>query len=204
MEGRKLVIAGIGTEIGKTVISSIVCEALHADYWKPIQAGELENSDTLKVKELLSNEKSQFHLESYRLNTPMSPHESARIDGIEIDFQDMAIPETENHLIIEMAGGLMVPVNSQGLFIDFVQQNELEVILVSQYYLGSINHTLLSLEVLKSRGIKVAGIIFNGAKVPSTFDIIMKYAKVPCLLEVQHESLINRDTIKKYARNFSL
>lgn len=199
MEKRRVIIAGIGTEIGKTITSAIVCEALKADYWKPIQAGELEDSDTLKVKSLISNSKTVFHPESYALKTPMSPHEAARIDSIEINLEDFLIPKTNNHLVIEMAGGLLVPLNRTDLFIDFVQRHNLEVILVSQYYLGSINHTLLSLEALKSRNIPITGIIFNGKKVPSTFNIIMEHSPSPCLLELDQEKHISSEVIKKYA-----
>lgn len=202
MKHKKIVMAGIGTEIGKTICSSIVCEALNADYWKPIQAGELDNSDSMKVKELISNEVSHVHESGYDLITPMSPHEAAKRDGVNIELHQLSIPATENTLVIEMAGGLLVPINDNDLFIDFVDQNQLPVILVSQYYLGSINHTLLSLEALKSRNVKLLGIIFNGQKVQSTFDIIMKHANTKCLLEVDSEDQISPEIIKHYAKEF--
>src|SRR4051812_31361694 len=112
---KRIVIAGIGTGVGKTIVSAILVEALQADYWKPVQAGDLENSDTLTVKNLVSNIRSHFHEEAYRLNSPMSPHAAAKLDGIEIELDQIRIPETKKTLIIELAGGLMVPLNSATL-----------------------------------------------------------------------------------------
>lgn len=202
MEKRTIVIAGIGTEIGKTISSAIVCEAYQADYWKPIQAGELSFPDTSKVEQLVSNSISHFHKESFALQQAMSPHEAANRENKKISIESINIPKTNNHLIIEMAGGLMVPINNDELFIDFIAKHNLEVVLVSQYYLGSINHTLLSLEALQSREIKLLGLIFNGKKVPSTFDIIMKHTDSPCLLEIDHEDQLTPEVIKKYADRF--
>lgn len=159
---RPLFVTGIGTDVGKTIVSAILVEKLKADYWKPIQSGDLDHSDTLKVKHLISNPGSVFHPEAYRLTQPFSPHKSADIDGITIDLNKIQIPQTENVLIVEGAGGLMVPLNKQHFIIDLIQHLEADVVLVSRNYLGSINHTLLSIEVLKQRKIPVKGIIFNG------------------------------------------
>jgi len=115
-----LFITGIGTGIGKTIVSAVVTEKLKADYWKPIQSGDLHNSDTLKVKNLVANSHSVFHPESYRLTQPYSPHKSAAIDGINIDPEKIIIPGTSNQLIIEGAGGLMVPLNDTFLMIDLI------------------------------------------------------------------------------------
>ena len=202
MEKRSIVIAGIGTEIGKTISSAIVCEAFKTDYWKPIQAGELSLSDTAKVEQLVSNSVSHFHQESFALQEAMSPHEAANRENRKITVDSIKIPSTSNHLVIEMAGGLMVPINNEELLIDFIAKHKFEVILVSQYYLGSINHTLLSLHALKTRGIELSGLIFNGKKVPSTFDIIMKHTDASCLLEIDYEEQFTPEVIKKYADRF--
>src|SRR5471030_1625333 len=106
---RPLFITGIGTGIGKTIVSAILVEKLKADYWKPVQAGDLDNSDTLLVKSLVSNSASKFYPEAYRLTQPFSPHKAAELDGIEIDQATIVAPKTDNQLIIEGAGGLMVP-----------------------------------------------------------------------------------------------
>ena len=157
----KIFITGIGTDVGKTIASAIVVEALEADYWKPIQAGDLDNSDSHKVKSLVSNGKTVFHENSYKLNTPASPHYAAAVDGITINLKQIKEPETNNHLVIEGAGGVLVPLNNTDCVVDLIQK-DYKVIVVSRHYLESINHTLLTFEALKSRKINVAGIIFSG------------------------------------------
>jgi dethiobiotin synthetase len=157
-----LFVTGISTDVGKTIVSAILVEKLKADYWKPIQSGDLENSDTMKVRALVTNNTSKFHPEAYRLTQPFSPHKSARLDGVKINLNKIVAPVTDNQLIIEGAGGLMVPLNDKDFIIDLIHKFESEVILVVKHYLGSINHTLLSLEVLKQKKIKVKALIFNG------------------------------------------
>jgi dethiobiotin synthetase len=166
-------VTGIGTDVGKTVISAILVEKLKADYWKPIQSGDLDNSDTMKVQALISNPVSKFHSEAYRLTQPFSPHKSADLDGVVIDLDEIVLPQTDNQLIIEGAGGLMVPLNNQHFVIDLIEKFEAEVVLVIRHYLGSINHTLLSLELLKQKKIKVRALIFNGDKDEYSEEVIM-------------------------------
>ena len=120
MKQQTYFITGISTEVGKTIASAIVTEALKADYWKPIQAGELENCDTKKVNRLISNSKSKFHDNSYALQTPMSPHAAAAIDKITIDLKQIKKPRTKNHLVIEGAGGLLVPLNNTHTILDII------------------------------------------------------------------------------------
>ncbi|QEC74429.1 dethiobiotin synthase [Mucilaginibacter ginsenosidivorax] len=172
-------ITGIGTGIGKTITSAIVTEKLKADYWKPIQSGDLDNSDTMKVQSLVSNPITKFHTEAYRLTQPFSPHKSAAIDKISIDMENIVLPKTDNQLVIEGAGGLMVPLNDNFLMIDLIKQLNPKVILVSQHYLGSINHTLLSIHALKKYNIDVIGIIFNGAKDIYSKSYILNYSNLP-------------------------
>lgn len=191
----KYFVTGIGTGIGKTFISAILTEKLQADYWKPIQSGDLDQSDSLTVKALITNNKSIIHLESYKLNTPVSPHLSAKLDGIEIDLDKINFPKTDNHLIIEGAGGLMVPLNEKKLIIDLIKKLNVEVILISENYLGSINHTLLSIELLKQRGINIKGIIFNGDENLESQRYIEQYTKIKNLGIIPRLSVINRDDI---------
>lgn len=172
-------ITGIGTGIGKTIISAIVTEKLKADYWKPIQSGDLDNSDTMKVQSLVSNPATKFHPEAYRLTQPFSPHKSAAIDKVSIDMENILLPKTDNQLVIEGAGGLMVPLNDNFLMIDLIKQLNPKVVLVSQHYLGSINHTLLSIHALKKYNIEVMGIIFNGAKDIYSKSYILNYSNLP-------------------------
>lgn len=196
---RNYVIAGIGTGIGKTILSSILVEALEADYWKPIQAGDLDKSDTLTVQKLISNPVSVLHPERYRLTQPMSPHAAAKRDGINIALSALTLPETKNRLMIELAGGIMVPLNTTDLNLDLLKLWKLPVILVSQNYLGSINHSLLALEVLKFNKIELAGIIFNGDRNEDTENFILNYSGANCLGNIPELSQIERQEIKKMA-----
>lgn len=178
---KPLFITGIGTGIGKTVVSAVLVESLKADYWKPVQSGDLDTSDTMKVQSLVSNDKTVFHPEAYRLTQPYSPHKSAALDGIEIDPANIIAPKTGNTLIIEGAGGLMVPLNNTFLMIDLIKKLEAEVVLVVKHYLGSINHTLLSIEALQRRNISVKALIFNGEPNESSEEVIKNFAKCPTL-----------------------
>lgn len=195
----KYFITGIGTEVGKTIAAAIVTEALEADYWKPIQAGDLDNSDTHKVKGLVRNSKTVFHANSYALKTPMSPHAAAEIDGVQITSQKVSEPQTQNDLVIEGAGGLLVPISDSETIADLIKP-DYKVILVSRHYLGSINHTLLTLEALKRRNLNCIGIIFNGDENPSTEEIIVKMTGIPALLRINNEKSFDRRIIAQYAQ----
>jgi len=196
-------ITGIGTNIGKTIVSAILTEALEADYWKPIQAGELENSDTIKVEKLISNKKSKYHKEGYCLTKPLSPHAAAKLDNIEIDLAKINLPTTNNNLIIEGAGGLMVPLNEKELIIDLIKKLDVEVILVIKNYLGSINHSLLSIESLKDRKLKVKGIIFNGDENKESEQFILNYYGLTCLGRINTHKTINKKVILSYKNKFN-
>ena len=167
----KLFITGIGTDVGKTIASAIITEALEADYWKPIQAGDLNTSDSHKIESYISNEKTVIHSNSYALNTPASPHLAAVLDGITIELKTIIEPKTNNHLIVEGAGGVLVPLNDKDCVVDLIQKDH-KVIVVSRHYLGSINHTMLTIEALQNRKIKVAGLIFSGDENKATEEII--------------------------------
>lgn len=195
----QLIVAGIGTEVGKTVASAVLVEALQADYWKPIQSGAPDDSDTETVRRLISNSVSQFHVEAYRLTQPLSPHAAAEIDGITIELSQLTLPDTHNSLVVELAGGLMVPLNDHDLNMDLVQHLGLPVVLVSRNYLGSINHTLLSVEACRSRKIPLLGLIFNGIGVPTTERFILNYTNLLCLARIGQEEVINKDVIRRYA-----
>jgi dethiobiotin synthetase len=197
----KLFITGISTDVGKTVASAIIVEALQADYWKPIQAGDLDHSDTHKVKSQISNPKSQFFENSYALQTPASPHFAAEIDGISIDLKNIKEPKTQNHLVIEGAGGVLVPLNDTDCVIDLIQK-DYKVIVVSRHYLGSINHTLLTIEALKSRNLNIGGIIFSGNENKGTESIILNKTGVHCIGRIDQEPYFDQNVIKEYADLF--
>ena len=194
-------ITGIDTNVGKTITSAIVVKALQADYWKPVQAGDLDYSDTDKVKALVNSSETQFFDNSYALKTPMSPHAAADIDGVEINLENIKRPKTENHLVIEGAGGLLVPLNSKDTIADLISKTD-KVILVSRHYLGSINHTLLSLDHLKKIGVKSIGIIFSGDKHPTTEEIILSKTSARFIGRIDEEKEFTAERIDYYADLF--
>lgn len=197
----KLFITGIGTDVGKTIASAIVTQALEADYWKPIQAGDLDNSDSHKIQRYIANDKTVIHENSYKLNTPASPHLAANIDGITIDLKKITEPKTKNHLVIEGAGGLLVPLNDKDCIVDLIQK-DYKVIVVSRHYLGSINHTLLTFEALKNRKIEVAGIIFSGDENQSTEEIILSKTGAKLIGRIDNEPYFDSNVIQYYADKF--
>jgi dethiobiotin synthetase len=197
----KLFITGIGTDVGKTIASSIIVEALEADYWKPIQAGDLDNSDTNKVEKYVSNTITKFHNNAYALQTPASPHVAAEIDGITIDINNIIEPITTNHLVIEGAGGIFVPLNDTDCVIDLIQ-TDYKVIVVSRHYLGSINHTLMTIEILKSRNLDVAGIVFSGDENKATERIILEKTKITMIGRIDNEPYFDQNVITYYVDLF--
>jgi dethiobiotin synthetase len=197
---QKIFVTGISTEVGKTVASAIITEALEADYWKPVQAGDLENSDSHKIEKYISNTKTKIHPNSYALNTPMSPHASAAIDNLVIKLEEIQEPSTKNHLVIEGAGGILVPLNDEHTILDIIKP-EYHVIVVSRHYLGSINHTLLTVNLLKEKGFKVS-IIFSGEQHPTTENIIEKMTNVPIIGRIDEEPYVDQNVIREYAELF--
>jgi len=190
-------VTAIGTDSGKTLASAILCEALQADYWKPIQAGLPKDSDT--VKSLISNSVTKILPEAFLLKTPASPHAAAKLDKITISLKEISAPSTKNNLIIEGAGGCLVPVSDSEFVIDLAGVLKAEVILVANLYLGSINHTLLTAHLLKQRGYLIKGIVFNGPANPESERIILHHTSYPVLLRIQQEQEINKAVVIKYA-----
>lgn len=197
---KKIFVTGISTEVGKTIASAIITEALLADYWKPIQAGELEYPDSEKVRRLISNKSSLIHPSSYNLKTPMSPHAAAKIDGLNIELKHIKEPKTNKHLVIEGAGGLMVPINNKNTMLDLIKP-DYKIILVSRHYLGSINHSLLTIKALEQLGFDIT-ILFSGREHPSTEEIILKMSKVKVLGRIDEEPYFDQMVIKEYASLF--
>ena len=201
---KKFIVTGIGTDIGKTVVSSILSEALEATYWKPIQAGDLDNSDSLKIKKWCS-EKVTILPEAFRLTQPLSPHYAAEIDNITISKKDLILPKVKGNFILEGAGGIMVPINQEGLlFVDLIKFWEIPVLLISRHYLGSINHTLLTAEILKNRGIKVEGIIFVGDENIATEKIILETTKLKSIARIPIVNEITIEFIKEQAAKINI
>ncbi|MFM9841085.1 MAG: dethiobiotin synthase [Cyclobacteriaceae bacterium] len=188
-------VTAIGTDSGKTIASAMLCKALHADYWKPVQAGYPRDTDT--IKSLVPD--CTIHPETYLLNTPASPHAAAKIDSVHIELENFALPKTNNSLIIEGAGGCLVPLNDHDFVIDIPAKLNIPIILVANLYLGSINHTLLTVQLLKQRNLSVTGIIFNGKSNPESERIILKHSGYKTIWHIKEEAEINSDVIAAHA-----
>lgn len=198
---QRIFVTGISTEVGKTIASAIFAESLQADYWKPVQAGDLDNTDSDKVRSLLSNTKTVIHPSSYELYNPMSPHAAAEIEGERIDRFHINEPKTDNHLIIEGAGGILVPLNEEDTMFDIIMPNY-KVVVVSRHYLGSINHSLLTINWLLQKGYDVS-VLFSGNPNPHTENIILHKTGVSLIGRIDEEETFDKKTIKKYADKFN-
>jgi dethiobiotin synthetase len=195
-------VSGIGTGIGKTFVSAILTEALKADYWKPVQAGFENGTDNLTVRQLISNPQTVIHPESYLLKLPASPHIAAREENIRIDcglildqFKQM---KTNRPLIIEGAGGLLVPLNDSELMIDLAKKLDAKLILVSRNYLGSINHSLLTAESCRHRGIDVSGWVFNDQFMNYESDIV-SLTRIPAICSIPFTRNISIESVRREA-----
>ncbi len=171
MNQKTLFVTGIGTEVGKTVCSAVLTKYFEAEYWKPVQSGDLDYSDTMKIKDWVGKH-TVCHPERYRFKLAASPHQSAKEEGILVDLNEFQIPKTQNYLIIEGAGGLMVPLNDKEFIIDLIEKLNVPAALVVKNYLGCINHTLLSVLVLNQKKIKLNYLILNGNFPPDTERVI--------------------------------
>lgn len=183
---RRLFVTGTDTDAGKTVISALLTLALDAHYWKPIQSGVNTDSDTRDVQSLTGLPQERFLPEAYRLTEPLSPHEAAAIDGVRIDLDAITLPALPQDapLVVEGAGGLMVPLNDKALMLDLITRLGLPVVVVARSGLGTINHTLLTLAALRAAGAKIAGVIMNGPPHPANADAIAHFGRVPVLAQV--------------------
>jgi dethiobiotin synthetase len=191
-------VTAIHTDSGKTLVSAILTQALQADYWKPVQAGRPRDTDT--VLSLVSNEVSVFHNEAYLLNASMSPHAAARLEHVYIHLSDILLPNTKNQtLVVEGAGGVLVPINDEHFMIDLAEKFKAETVLVANTYLGSINHTLLTAQELKRRNLPVKGIVFNGETNGEAESIILHHTGYPCLLRIHPEKAITKEVVNQYA-----
>ncbi len=200
---KRIFITGTGTDVGKTVISSILVSALSAKYWKPIQCGLAEGTDTQWIKNTTDLDESCFHPERYCLTEPLSPHAAAAAENITIKLADFQLPEmsVDESLIVEGAGGIMVPVNEEHLLIDLIKKLKLPVLLVSANILGTINHTLLSLEQLRRSGIEVIGVVLNGDSNSINRKAIEKYGQTQVLAEVPQLKIFNPENLKSTYHN---
>jgi dethiobiotin synthetase len=198
-----IIIAGIHTGIGKTLCSAIMTEALEYDYWKPVQAGDLHSTDCMFVQKHIGNTRTKVHDERYRLAVAASPHWAAELEDVTIDFEELTLPSTEKGLIIETAGGVMSPLNATQTNLDLIRHLDLPVALVCNDYLGSINHSLLSIEALRKAEVQIMGLVFCGKEVKSTRDYILSYTGLPMLFSIPHFETLDEIILCSFAASIS-
>ncbi len=202
---KRLVVAGTDTGVGKTTFAAALASALNGAYWKPIQSGDLDSTDTDTVRRLSGLSPEQVMPEAYRLKTPASPHLAAEIDGIQIDPARLVLPKTGRPLIVEGAGGLLVPLTRQVTYIDVIARWGIPVMLCARTTLGTINHSLLSIEALRARGITLLGIAFIGDENIESERIIVTMGRVRRLGRLPHLEPLNRQTLQDaFARHFDV
>lgn len=204
----RIFITGIGTGVGKTLTAACVTEALGADYWKPVQTGLEEGTDTQTVRQLLSNTVSVCHKEVYCLREPASPHLAARLEQVRIE-QEAILRQAEilqpagRWLVIEGAGGLMVPLNEDVFTLDLISSLQAKVIIVAQNYLGSINHALLTAKVLQHSGIPVLGWIFSG-EYHTNEDEVVKWSGYPKLGRIAWAEQVDKGFVREQAEGLKV
>jgi dethiobiotin synthase len=201
---RGFFVTGTDTDVGKTVVSAWLLAHLDACYWKPVQAGTVPETDTQTVRRLAEAPEDRILPEAYVLKEPMAPHEAARREGISIDMAKLVAPQDDRLLIVEGAGGLLVPLNEKDYVIDLIEDLNLPVILVARSTLGTINHTLLSLEALRRRGLVVAGVVINGPESPHNRAAIERYGKTQVIAEIPRLDTVTRSALRQIAPEFDL
>lgn len=202
---RKIVVTGTDTGIGKTVFSAALAGALNAFYWKPIQSGLEEETDTQAVLRLSGIPSAHVLPELYQLNTPASPHLAAEIDGVTIDPAKLVLPDVSGPLVVEGAGGLMVPLTRETTYIDQMSRWGAPVVLCARTALGTINHTLLSVEALRRRSIPLLGVAFIGDENPDTERTIAEMGYVKRLGRLPSLAVLTQDTLRAaFAQNFAI
>ena len=201
---KQFFVTGTDTDVGKTVVSAMLTLGLNASYWKPIQSGTLPCTDTEWVKKMTQLPPSHFFPEAYRLSQPLSPHASALHDKIKIDLEKIVMPNLpveSSHLIVEGAGGVLVPLNDKKMMIDLIKKLNIPVVVVCRSTLGTIHHTLLTLQHLRLHEIPVFGVIMNGPKNEGNRQAITHYGKVNVLAELEPIQDISKATLLQVFKN---
>jgi dethiobiotin synthase len=188
-------VTGTDTDVGKTLVSSWLLTHLDASYWKPVQAGVLPETDSARVRRLAEVPAERILPEAYVLPEPIAPHEAARRAGITIDMAKLVPPAVDGLVVVEGAGGIMVPLTDTAYMIDLAADLHLPVILVARSTLGTINHTLLSLEAIRRRGLHLAGVVISGPETPHNRAAIERYGQVEVIAEIPWLDTLNRSTL---------
>lgn len=194
-KGQSCFVTGTDTGVGKSVVAAWLVRVMDACYWKPIQSGLEGETDTEMVLRLSSMPLDRFYSPAFNLTQPLSPHESARRDGVTLRMVDFSLPSSSRPLVVEGAGGLMVPLNGHDFMVDLIRHLGLPVVLVARTTLGTINHTLLSLEALRRRQVPLLGVVLNGPLNPANHAAIATYGKVPILAHVPPLDPLNADAL---------
>lgn len=198
----KIIVAGTGTGVGKTIVSAILTTMLHADYWKPVQTGADDDLDSRVMENLIDMRNHFIHPSTYTFKAPLSPHHAARLENSSIDLKAIVPPKTSRTLVIESVGGIQVPLTTKILSIDLFKSWEAKWVIVSKHYLGSINHTLLTIEALKKYNVPILGLIFNGEPNFDTETAILQISQIPLLGRLLPETMVNQKTIQRYAKQW--
>lgn len=188
-------VTGTDTNVGKTVVSAWLVGQLDGCYWKPVQAGTRPETDSDVVRRLSGAPSDRIMPEAYVLSEPIAPHEAARREGLEIDMAKLVPPSCDRPLVVEGAGGLMVPLTDDAYVIDLAIELHLPLVLVARSTLGTINHTLLSLEAIRRRGLPLAGVVINGPETPHNRAAIERYGQVEIIAEIPWLDMVNRSTL---------
>ena len=194
-----LVITGIHTDIGKTVCAAVLARALQCDYWKPIQAGALDNSDSQHVQRWSGLPAEHIHAEAFRLSLAASPHIAAHAEGIDIELSDLAPPNATRPLLIETAGGVCSPINPRQVVADLLAHYHWPTVLVVRHYLGSISHTLSAIDALNARGVRILGLIVSGDAHADSEQFITEYSQLPILAHIPRLNPLSNEAIAAQA-----
>ena len=198
------VVTGTDTDIGKTVCAAILTLALDGLYWKPLQSGTEDGTDTKTVQQLTGLSDDRFLPERYVFSQPLSPHRAAELDGVDVDTKTLSLPDTDRPLIIEGAGGLLVPVTRDLLLIDLFQKWSVPLVLCARTALGTINHTLLSVEAVRRRNIPLHGIVFIGDDNPDNMQTIAAFSGAAVLGHIPHLDKMDADRLQNiFTENFT-
>ncbi len=199
---KRFFITGIDTGVGKTITSVAICASGIADYWKPVQAGNLENTDTDVIRKLTDKFGVVCHDEAFRLKMAASPHIAAKNENVSIRISKFKLPDTDNHIVIEGAGGLMVPLNDNEYMIDLISALNSEIILVINNYLGSINHSLLSLKIIENYNLKLKGLVFCGSTQLSSEEYIISHSPVKNIWRIPRGEVLDFSFINTVSKQF--
>jgi dethiobiotin synthetase len=197
-------VTGTDTDVGKTLVSAWLLTHIDASYWKPVQAGTEPATDSATVQRLADVPVGRILPEAYLLHEAMAPHEAARRAGITLDMRKLTLPPCDGPVIVEGAGGLMVPITDDAFMIDLAGELDLPIVLVARSTLGTINHTLLSLEAIRRRGLPLAGVVISGPETPHNRAAIERYGQIEVIAEIPWLESVTRDALKTIEPEFDL